>query len=136
MNTWFYIALAMYLSNLIGYIALIPIVKRNRKHEQTINDLYEEQISMLKSSLKQEIAVETLYQLIIDLVGTKSSDIEIIKYNSHLGVWEVIYKHSENLQFENFRDLYEFIITETDEVNPYLLTGEELQRTIDKNREL
>lgn len=56
-------------------------------------------------------AVETCKQIVIDLVG-EDSNVEMVSYNSHFGSWEIVFKEGEDMEFEDFTDLYEWLTTE------------------------
>jgi hypothetical protein len=60
------------------------------------------------SKIDKAIAIDTAEQLLTELIEP-DSDINFIKYNSHLGVWEIKFNHSEDLQFDEFHELYEWL---------------------------
>ncbi len=60
------------------------------------------------------MAIETLQQLVIDTVG-EDSNINMINYNSHIGRWEITFFDGEDMEFEDFEEVYTWLRTEGQE---------------------
>ena len=63
------------------------------------------------SKLGTKVAIDTFEQLLNDLIDN-DSDISFIKYNGFQGLWEIKFNSSEDLQFDDFHELYEWLTTE------------------------
>lgn len=61
-----------------------------------------------------QVAMANFKQLLEELIEP-GSDIEFINYNNHLGVWEVKFKSSDDMEFEDFHELYEWLTNEGNE---------------------